>query len=311
MTKSPVLLNYFALSNGKQLLIGGHICLTAMRNFRFDRFNTIKTVRSLLNLYFVKACSERKITLNYGDQKLELETNKYGYFETTIEHVHDYDELKSINLSEKNKTVHIPPENFSLHTTNVDSSELLISDIDDTVLETNISNTIKKLHSILFTKVERRKTVDDVYNWIKNFAKEGNQVCYVSNSEQNLYPLIYHFLRSNSFPQGPLFLKFFRSWTDLLLGKKKPSGKVHKLDTLSKLASMFSHSEITLLGDNTQEDFSIYLEIANRYPESICRIIIREVLQNGEDKKKIEGLRDKLKEKEIQLYYQPNMEDLI
>lgn len=310
-SKSPVLLNYFAVSNGKQLLIGGHVCLTGMRNFRFDKFNTLKTIHSLLKLYFVKAYSEQKLILNYGDQNLEIQTNSHGYFESTINHNRDFEELKSITVADNKKEVHIPPENFSLLTKEVNSTQLLISDIDDTVLETNISNNLKKLHSILFTKVERRKAVDDVFCWIQKFAEEGNQVCYVSNSEQNLYPIIYHFLRINGFPQGPLFLKYLRNWKDLLAGKKRPSGKKHKLNMLSKLACMFSHSEITLLGDNTQEDFSIYMELADRYPESIRRIIIREVLQNGKDKKKIIEARSWLKQKEIKLYYQPNIEALV
>jgi phosphatidate phosphatase APP1 len=155
----------------------------------------------------------------------------------------------------------------------------------------------------MFTTVEKRKAVTSMLGVLKKFETRGASCFYLSNSEQNLYPLIFRFLVHNTFPPGPLFLKKMRSLWHVVSNFKFPLLNAHKQQTLEDILSFFPDKKFVLIGDNTQQDLTIYLQAALRFPQNVRYIVIRKVLDTDRDSMTMEKHRDFLTANGIALYY--------
>jgi phosphatidate phosphatase APP1 len=180
---------------------------------------------------------------------------------------------------------------------------IVVSDIDDTLLHSNVSNKLLKFRTLMFTSVENRKAVVSMKNLIQELHRGGAETCYVSNSEQNLYPLIYRFLLHNGFPPGPLFLKQMRKVRDLFRSSSLEEREIHKTKILHEILQIFPEKRFFLLGDNTQSDLKIYLKIAGEYPKNISYIIIRKVLGKSHSEPYLKETAEKLKSSGIGFHY--------
>src|SRR5690349_13173662 len=89
--------------------------------------------------------------------------------------------------------------------------------------------------------------------------------------------MLYRFLTVNQFPPGPLFLKQYIRVRQLVVRKILRKKHSHKMNTLGKIMELFPNKKFILIGDNTQRDLTIYLKIAETFPDRIRYIIIRKV----------------------------------
>jgi phosphatidate phosphatase APP1 len=151
--------------------------------------------------------------------------------------------------------------------------------------------------------MEKRKAVDSMMKLVYDLRQTGAIPFYLSNSEQNLYPLIYRFLLHNGFPPGPLFLKQMRKVRDVFRHIRLEERERHKMKMLEQILTLFPDKKYFLLGDNTQLDLRIYLKIAKQYPESIRYIIIRKVLGNSHEESFLAETTQRLKAAGIGFYY--------
>ncbi len=156
-----------------------------------------------------------------------------------------------------------------------------ISDIDDTVLVSHSATTGKRLR-VMFTKNPRsRKTFADVVKYYRLLAlahtEEAvpNPFFYVSSSEWNLYDDLNEFFKHNGLPKGAFLLNQIKKWYQLLkTGKTKHQGKLIRV---ARVIDAFPKQRFVLLGDNSQSDPDIYVSIANKYPDKIAAIYIRNI----------------------------------
>jgi phosphatidate phosphatase APP1 len=156
-----------------------------------------------------------------------------------------------------------------------------ISDIDDTVLVSHSANTGKKLR-VMFTKNPRsRKTFADVVKFYQLLSLAHtspdllNPFFYVSSSEWNLYDDLNEFFKHNGLPKGVFMLNSIKKWYQLLkTGKTKHQEKMMRV---TRILMAFPKQRFVLLGDNSQSDPEIYVNIANKYPEQIVAIYIRNI----------------------------------
>ncbi len=161
-----------------------------------------------------------------------------------------------------------------------------ISDIDDTVLVSHSSTTGKKLR-VLFTKNPRsRKTFSDVVHFYQLLALTHtvpsllNPFFYVSSSEWNLYEDLNEFFKHNNLPKGIFLLSPLKKWNQLLkTGATKHQGKMMRI---VRILEAFPKQRFILLGDNTQSDPEIYAAIANKYPDRIVAVYIRNINRKKE-----------------------------
>jgi phosphatidate phosphatase APP1 len=157
----------------------------------------------------------------------------------------------------------------------------VISDMDDTVIHTHITDLLTALRLTLLGNVKTRKPLLGVAELYQAFqrgaggesAPEQNPIFYVSSSAWNLYDLLRQFLELNSIPAGPLILR------DIGLARRLTSarGHWHKLDNAERIMAAYPHLRFVLIGDSGQQDATLYAEAVRRHPGRVIAVYIRDI----------------------------------
>ncbi len=156
----------------------------------------------------------------------------------------------------------------------------IISDIDDTILNTGVTSFLKwkVIRNSLFVNAYRRMPLPgapDLYQklhlGIEN--KEKNPIFYLSNSPWNMYDYLSLFLDHNNFPKGPILLRSFNS----IFQRATESEKPHKQKEIFNLLETYPNLKFILIGDSGEHDASIYTEVAAQFPHRILCIYLRTV----------------------------------
>lgn len=309
--KTPILLSFYALTNGKKIMVFGHLAFSFLNDLSFHGFSSVKTFFTLFFLYNTRDVTKQEVELVFNNAILKTITDDKGSFYMEAELLQGQTSLSGVRIA--GKDVRIMDELFDRTIHFIPNANILISDIDDTVIHSFISNKLRKFATLMLTRVEKRMAVEPTMNLIRELNGVGVTPFYLSNSEQNLYPLIFRFLKHNGFPRGPVFLKAMRRLRDVFRGKKFPEQNLHKLNTLDLLIRFFPEKKFILIGDNTQQDLHIYLTMAEKFPNSVGYIIILKVIDREEDDDLILSATLKLSAHNIGLYYGrefPHIKDL-
>ena len=164
----------------------------------------------------------------------------------------------------------------------------IISDIDDTVLWTNVTNKLNMALMLAGSNAHTRKPFKGVaafYAALKQGASgsEDNPIFYVSSSPWHLFGPLVEFLKVQSIPVGPLLLR------ELGMREvfKLTSHGNHKLGKIELILSFYPDMQFVLIGDSGEQDPEIYTEVLRRHPTSVRVIYIRNV---NPDPSRIEAL---------------------
>ena len=151
-----------------------------------------------------------------------------------------------------------------------DSEFAVISDIDDTILISEVTKRIRMLTWTLFHNFHTRREhvgAAELYRYLH--GPEGrNPVFYVSNSPWNLYQGIESFLSHRGFPDGGIYLRDFG-----IRGREKRRN--HKRDTIVRLLERHRGLNFLLIGDAGEHDAELYATIIERFPDRILSAYIR------------------------------------
>ena len=154
----------------------------------------------------------------------------------------------------------------------------VISDIDDTVVTTNVTSTLQMLATVLLSNSHVRTPFAGIAAFYRALhdgpEHEGvNPIFYVSNGPWNLYGLLVEFFRLNRIPLGPLFLRDFGP--RMMLGaRRQPS---QKLIHIERILGTYTHLPFVLIGDSAERDPEIYAEVVKRFPDRVRAIYIRSI----------------------------------
>ncbi|NVO29573.1 App1 family protein [Hymenobacter lapidiphilus] len=178
----------------------------------------------------------------------------------------------------------------------------VISDLDDTVIETSATNLLRMARTVLLRNARSRlpfKGVAEFYRQLQlgRNGKRNNPFFYVSSSPWNLYDLLDDFLELNGIPPGPLLLR------DASLKRQTAAASshhAHKLHEIENLLLTYPLLPFILIGDSGQEDANIYREVVRRHPGRILAIYIRDV--NRADRAAlVEQVREDLQGDKVEL----------
>ena len=155
----------------------------------------------------------------------------------------------------------------------------VISDIDDTILETYATEFFRMARLTLFNNAYTRtpfRKVAPFYRALQSGTRGTgpNPIFYVSSSAWNLYDLLDDFMRVHGIPEGPILLRdlgFHRH------NKALKSRHDHKLDKIDDIMNYYPNLPFVLIGDSGQRDPYIYQEVVRRHPGRIAAIYIRDV----------------------------------
>lgn len=154
----------------------------------------------------------------------------------------------------------------------------IISDIDDTVLWTNVTNKLNMALMLARTNHHTRKPFKGVAGFYRALrdgldGNEDNPLFYVSSSPWHLYGPLVDFLKLQDIPLGPLLL---RELSVRQVFKLTEHGN-HKLEQIERILDFYPGMQFVLIGDSGEQDPEIYTEVVRRHPGAVKMIYIRNV----------------------------------
>ncbi|MEM1356971.1 MAG: phosphatase domain-containing protein [Bacteroidota bacterium] len=278
---------------------------------REERDNLLDNVVNNFKRFNSREVDGAVVDIQWGDHHFQRITDSEGYFH--VEHYCSHDEQVASDhdlWQEAKITVRSTPQNGPMEV--VAHAEVVvpkvaefgvISDIDDTVLQTDVTSKLKlkaMLHTVLKNAGNRHAFagVADFYRAL-SLGKDGkgfNPFFYVSNSPWNLYDLLLDFLHLNHLPRGPILLRDF----GLPNEDATFHYKTHKADMVRKILATYPALPFILVGDSGEHDTDIYLEAARNNPGRILAIYIRDV-QHKRRARRIKKLIETAKDIEVKL----------
>jgi phosphatidate phosphatase APP1 len=158
----------------------------------------------------------------------------------------------------------------------------VISDIDDTVLQTDATSLLRMARTVFLGNARTRMPFAGAAALYRalHAGRSGNArnpLFYVSNSPWNLYDLLSEFFQLNDIPIGPVL--FLRNWgvtEDELLPTQQQE---YKLRHIRRILDLYPELPFILIGDSGEEDPEVYHHVTQEYPDRVLAIYIRNVSQ--------------------------------
>lgn len=185
---------------------------------------------------------------------------------------------------------------------------LVVSDIDDTILVTEVTHRIKMVYNSLFKRTSKRQPVSGTPEFYQDLSKGMGisgipHFIYLSSSPAFLSRSLKTFIKQNQFPQGSVVLKKTLSSS----GSEK-----HKSGWLEQIALKYPDKPLLLVGDSGEQDPVIYQSfIENSAAKGRVKgVIIHEVTDQSEKIKALEQIRENLQKKGIPFIYWKSINEL-
>lgn len=156
----------------------------------------------------------------------------------------------------------------------------IISDIDDTILQTNATSLIGMVRSVV-RNAAARLPFEGVADLYRALHRGRHPIFYVSSSPWNLYELLHDFMDLHGIPHGPMFLQDWGIEEDVFFMAEHAQ---HKLAQIRQIIEYYPGMRFVLIGDSGQHDPEIYLDVIRAHPGRIAAAFIRDVTQDLRDK---------------------------
>lgn len=173
----------------------------------------------------------------------------------------------------------------------------VISDLDDTVIQSRISNFLQAVRTVMLGNARTRLPFPGVAAFYAALqsggdGKRNNPIFYVSSSPWNIYDVIADFMEIQLIPVGPILL---RDWDVDLSALSSTRLRKHKEPLIREILDLYPSLPFILIGDNSQKDPEIYRSILDHYPDRIHAIYIRNVHERPERSAALKALADEVR----------------
>lgn len=222
------------------------------------------------------------LTVSCGAHAVETVTDDEGYFEAHLSpasSARDADGWCTVTVTAQGSDVDaplaqamgavlIPPATARFG---------VISDIDDTILQTQATNLVRSAWATLLQNAATRLPFPGVaalYRALQGgvTGADHNPIFYVSSSPWNLYDFLVEFMQVRGIPAGPIFLRDYG--IDMIT---QALSHDHKLESMRRVLDAYPHLPFVLMGDSGQKDPELYTRLVEQYPGRVLAIYIRDV----------------------------------
>jgi phosphatidate phosphatase APP1 len=157
----------------------------------------------------------------------------------------------------------------------------VISDIDDTIVETGAGDLLRNWRRVLAQMPGDREAVPGAAAFYDRLSMGGagaslaatrRPFFYVSSSPWNLFDYLVAFQKLHKLPQGPILL---RDWDFSRPTIGSGGHHAHKARAIAGLVEFYPELRFALIGDNTQADAMAYAEAVRDHPGRIAAVFIR------------------------------------
>jgi phosphatidate phosphatase APP1 len=216
----------------------------------------------------------------YG-QVRTLVTDEEGYFDFELaidQPLPAATQWEHVTLSTPGREAQQPAIKVPILAPGTDNHWGVISDIDDTVVETGATDFVKNWRRVLVDQPSDRLAVPGASTLYKMIARDhaapARPFFYVSSSPWNLYGFIAEFMELNGIPHGPMFLKDYGIDRTQFIRK---GHEEHKLQAIERMLAFYPQLRFLLIGDNGQRDVSVYARVVKDFRERVAAVFIRDV----------------------------------
>ena len=155
----------------------------------------------------------------------------------------------------------------------------LISDLDDTILVSEVLSKRRLLSNTFLKNPLQRKTFPGAAEVYANVAAhnpvpDAAPIFYLSASPRQLHGAISEFLEHHQFPQGVVITKRV---SDDLSSEPLFDQFAYKTKKIEEIFERLPHVRFILAGDDGEKDPEIYDHIRRTYPDRVMAVWIREV----------------------------------
>ncbi len=222
------------------------------------------------------------INLSINQETFKTKGDDEGYFEFNVK------TKEVLPMGYQKIVLHIDG-NKNLHETKatiIDSTPLvgIISDFDDTMIVSDVTNKIKLGFNTMFKNYKQRTLVPTMLERFKKILAQNPQgrpstLFILSGSPQQLFTPIEQFLDYYHFPKRTLILK--KAHGD----NKDPLTDqfAYKTQKIERLIKLYPHIKWVMFGDSGEKDYQVYKAIKEKYPKKVKSYYIRNV-ESGEIK---------------------------
>jgi phosphatidate phosphatase APP1 len=273
------LLAYAGYRNGETVRVKGRI----VRYERpLDAGEGLPTrLRAMLEIYNSNELPGIAVRCEGYGQALETQSDEEGYF--TFEFACRtplplHTAWEQVTLSTPGRDAQQPSIAVPIMAPGTDNHWGIISDIDDTVVETGATDFVKNWRRVLVDRPQDRLAVPGASTLYRMIARDheapARPFFYVSSSPWNLYGFIAEFMELNDIPHGPMFLKDYGIDAQQFIRK---SHDAHKLAAIETVLAFYPQMRFLLIGDNGQRDVSVYAQVVRDFRQRVAAVFIRDV----------------------------------
>ncbi len=263
-------------------------------------------VRTNLRRFTVLTMPGVTVRASMGQASQEFTSDAHGYLHITLQvgplapgwHVLDIDPVGGS----------VPHVTGRVLVADPGSDIAVVSDIDDTIMKTGLTQGLTSLRRTLLRDVAGRRPVPGMSTFYAGLAR-GNGAprsvpfFYVSTGSWNIYDYLVAFMNLHSFPRGPLFLTDWGPTAERVMR----DGREHKRRSIRALLEGNPEQEFVLIGDVGQGDPENYEQMAREFPGRIRAIFVVYVGSHlAQRTAEVAGRAAALREEGIPMYYVAN-----
>lgn len=287
------LLPYRGYGSRKEIFLIGRV----FRQRRGARDDTTRGVTGLLRNVLRRitrhGLSGMTVVARFGDASACVVTDADGFFRVHLHLAtpppedtcwHDVSlALKGAPVTAR-APVFVPPEQCRF---------VVISDIDDTVVETGVANKLLMLWRLFVADAKSRTAFPGVAALYRGLhegrsAAEHNPMLYVSRAPWGTYEVLDEFFQLHGIPVGPVL--FLREWGVTWTSPFPRKAETHKEELIQRMLALYSSLPFVLIGDSGQHDPEIYARIVSSHPGRVLTVMIRDVSRDVARQRAIDQL---------------------
>jgi len=271
---------YNAYGNEHQLFVHGRTLIKDKENNVSKEDSGYTNIWNAIDFFHSDEIKNKKVFLTIDKKRYETKGDDEGYFDFNIT------TPNRLSMGYKNIDLQIEenPNIYHVNATIITSQKMLgiISDIDDTVVVSDVTNKTELLLNIFWKNYKQREVISSM---VERFEKilldnppfEPSRLFFISGSPQHLFVSIENFLEYNHFPKHVMILKQIHGEnSDALFDQM-----AYKTEKIEELIALYPNMQWIMFGDSGEKDHEVYKSIKEKYPTKVKGYYIRNV-QSGE-----------------------------
>ena len=267
---------YNAYGNEHQLFLHGRTVKKEKEDPVSKNDSGYTNAWNAIDFFHSDEIKNKKVFLTVDNKKYMTKGDDEGYFDFNIT------TATKLDMGYKNIDLQIE-ENSNIHhakATVIGSKKMIgiISDIDDTVVVSDVTSKTKLLVNTFWKNYKQREVIATMVDRFNKILKENSpqtpsRLFFISGSPQQLFRPIEKFLEYNNFPKHVTILKQIHGdKTDPLLDQM-----VYKTEKIEELIALYPNMQWVMFGDSGEKDHEVYKSIKEKYPSKVKGYYIRNV----------------------------------